>query len=62
MLYIIDSGLLGSISFDSETSSSIIKQRDRDGCDCIKCKNFYPYAEPNQKDGTLICFGCRMEW
>lgn len=31
----------------------------RDGCDCIKCKEFYPFAEPNQKDGTLICFSCR---
>lgn len=32
---------------------------DRDGCDCTKCKEFYPFAEPNQEDGTLICFSCR---
>lgn len=37
-----------------------VKIKDgRDGCDCIKCKEFYPFAEPNQEDGTLICFSCR---
>lgn len=30
-----------------------------DGCLCIKCKEFFPYAEPNQQDGSLICYGCR---
>lgn len=35
------------------------KKDDRDGCDCVKCKEFYPFAEPNQDDGTLICFSCR---
>lgn len=33
-----------------------------DGCHCKKCKEFYPYAEPNQEDGTLICYSCRMVW
>lgn len=37
-----------------------VKPKDgRDGCDCTKCKEFYPFAEPNQEDGTLICFSCR---
>lgn len=31
----------------------------RDGCQCKKCLEMYPYAEPNQEDGTLICFSCR---
>jgi formylmethanofuran dehydrogenase subunit E len=31
----------------------------RDGLDCKVCKEFYQYAEANQKDGTLICFKCR---
>jgi hypothetical protein len=35
------------------------KKKDKDGCDCKKCREFYPYAEPNQEDGTLICFACR---
>lgn len=38
------------------------KKDDRDGCDCKKCKDFYPYAEPNQEDGTLICYRCRHGW
>lgn len=32
---------------------------DRDGCDCTKCKTFFEFAEPNQEDGTLICWACR---
>lgn len=31
----------------------------RDGLDCKKCTDFYQFAEPNQEDGTLICFKCR---
>lgn len=39
-----------------------VKKKDKDGCDCKKCKEFYPYAEPNQDDGTLICYKCRIGW
>lgn len=35
------------------------KKENKDGCNCKKCKEFYPYAEPNQDDGTLICYSCR---
>lgn len=38
------------------------KKKDKDGCDCKKCKEFYPYAEPNQDDGTLLCYRCRTGW
>jgi hypothetical protein len=38
------------------------KRKEEDGCICKKCKEFYPYAEPNQEDGTLICYGCRKHW
>lgn len=42
------------------TEKKVLKIKDdRDGCDCVKCKSFYPFAEPNQEDGTLICFSCR---
>lgn len=37
-----------------------VPQKKSDGCFCKKCKEFYPYAEPNQQDGTLICYGCRL--
>ena len=29
------------------------------GCHCSKCNNHFPFAEPNQADGTLICWNCR---
>lgn len=30
-----------------------------DGMFCQKCKNWYPFAEPNQTDGSLVCYSCR---
>jgi hypothetical protein len=30
-----------------------------EGMNCEKCNEFYPYAVPNQKNGTLICYSCR---
>lgn len=33
---------------------------DPDGMSCKSCKEFYPMAEPNQSDGTLICYSCRI--
>lgn len=38
------------------------KKKDSDGCTCKKCKEYFPYAEPNQEDGSLVCYGCRLEW
>lgn len=39
----------------------LIKKRRKglDGLFCRKCQNFYEFAEPNQKDGSLICYSCR---
>jgi hypothetical protein len=31
-----------------------------DGMVCSICKEFYPFASGNQKDGTLICYSCRQ--
>jgi hypothetical protein len=31
-----------------------------DGCFCAKCEEFFPMAGPNQEDGTLICWSCRV--
>ena len=28
------------------------------GCACIKCKDFFEYAEPNRDDGTFKCWSC----
>lgn len=30
-----------------------------DGMPCRRCAYFYTYAEPNQNDGTLLCWSCR---
>lgn len=38
------------------TSASVIKS---EGHACCKCKNFYPFSEPNQPNGTLVCYSCR---
>ena|ERR1700679_2675106 len=36
------------------------KKKNSDGCNCKKCKEYFPYAEPNQEDGvSLICYACR---
>lgn len=33
-----------------------------DGCVCAKCGEFYPYAEPNMDDGSMVCYSCRNPW
>lgn len=30
-----------------------------DGMTCSSCKEFYKYSEPNQENGTMVCWGCR---
>lgn len=35
------------------------KRRHPDGMLCTKCNSFYEFAEPNQEDGSLICYSCR---
>jgi hypothetical protein len=30
-----------------------------DGCLCIQCGEFYPFAQPNRGDGMLVCWACR---
>jgi hypothetical protein len=29
------------------------------GAHCHKCRDFNPYAIPNQADGSFVCYGCR---
>lgn len=35
------------------------KKKHSGGISCKKCKEFFEYAEPNQEDGSLICWACR---
>ena len=38
------------------------KKKNSDGCVCIKCKEYYEFAVPNQVDNTLICWACRHNY
>lgn len=30
-----------------------------EGYNCVMCNDFAHFSEPNQPDGTFICYGCR---
>lgn len=30
-----------------------------DGMRCTECNEFFPMAEPNQEDDTMVCWACR---
>jgi formylmethanofuran dehydrogenase subunit E len=34
------------------------QRKTPDGMRCQKCHNFYEFAEPNQVNGSLICYSC----
>lgn len=36
------------------------KSKSEDGCHCKKCRNFSPYAEKNQPDGSFVCYSCTI--
>jgi len=43
------------------TSSFVVRVHEiLDGMVCCKCNEFYAQSQPNQEDGTLICFSCRL--
>lgn len=52
---VITWNLTGDVSGDAPTP---VKKKEP-GCKCKRCEDFNEYAEPNQKDGTFICYGCR---
>jgi len=33
----------------------------REGCTCSRCEEFYHHSEPNQEDGSMICYQCRED-
>lgn len=50
-----DSWAIGE--FDFEFVKEVAPEKK--GYSCKKCKELFPFAEPNQSDGTLICYSCR---
>jgi hypothetical protein len=39
---------------------SLKNGKSPDGMFCKNCRSWYQFAEPNQEDGTLICYSCRF--
>ena len=35
------------------------RKRKKSGCTCKGCGDIFPYAEPNQEDGSFKCWNCR---
>lgn len=50
------------LGLDLDLAVPVEKKKVSSGCTCKKCREFYPYAEPNQEDGSMVCYGCRMTW
>jgi hypothetical protein len=36
-----------------------VKMGTHEGYVCVKCNEFFPYAEINQNDNTFKCWACR---
>lgn len=56
---VFDFDLDFSKSIGESDDYPIIVRKYPDGCICKKCGENYPYAEPNQKDGSMVCYSCR---
>lgn len=44
------------------TEKKAKKKSEKDGCFCKKCKEWSEFSEPNQEDGTFVCYTCRKGW
>lgn len=49
-----------SLGENFEFVKDLPKNKSSNGCTCKKCGEIFPYAEPNQKDGTFKCYSCKM--
>lgn len=61
--YVVQEGVhINLVDLADRIESFLESRRNRrspDGMICQKCKSFYDYAEPNQEDGSMICYTCR---
>jgi len=48
-----------NVVYISEKMIASIIKRD-EGLNCANCREFVKWAEPNQEDGTFVCYGCRL--
>ena len=37
----------------------LVKPKKIDGSSCVKCNSYCQHSEPNQANGTFVCFSCR---
>lgn len=51
--------VLGEILDKQKKAEDTSKVKIEDGETCIKCCNFILFSEPNQENGTFICYNCR---
>lgn len=54
-----DLNLLSLLNFLENFLEEKKSHINMDGMFCKKCKQFINFAEPNQPDGSLICYACR---
>jgi formylmethanofuran dehydrogenase subunit E len=58
-----DSCFMMDDRFDFDFLADIAEEKTKksksNGCTCLKCGEIYPYAEPNQLDGSFKCYSCR---
>lgn len=47
---------------DAPVEKKAKKKSDKDGCFCKRCKEWSEFSEPNQEDGTFVCYSCRRGW
>jgi hypothetical protein len=52
--------LLGLLSRLEQFIDTQQNRKSPDGMFCRSCQAFYNFAEPNQDDGTLLCYSCRQ--
>ena len=52
--------LLGLLSRLEKFLDTQGHRKSPDGMFCRLCQSFYDFAEPNQDDGTLLCYSCRQ--
>jgi hypothetical protein len=48
----------GMCTYDADVAP--VTQRNYHNLYCVRCGEHYPFAEPNQPDGSLKCYRCRV--
>lgn len=56
----LDKKFLGSLAYYITEYKVYEVYQQIDGLCCVKCKDFFPMAEANQSNGSLLCYSCRQ--